>query len=58
MQVPIHIVIGPPLVLPQISNPSDDDARKYLNLYIDAMQDLCSRHKHDSGYGNTQFVVI
>lgn len=58
MQVPMYIVIGAPLLLPQISNPSDDQVRKFLDLYIDAMESLCSRHKHDAGYGNTEFLVV
>ena len=58
MQVPVHVVIGSPVVLPQISNPSDKEVQHYLDLYITAMERLCERYKHETGHGNVQFHVV
>lgn len=51
-------MIGSAILLPKLSNPSDDQVRKYLDMYIAAMEGLCSRHKHKAGYGTTDFVIV
>ena len=58
MQVPIHVVIGTPLHVPQIQNPTDNQAQVYLDMYIEAMEGLCKRYKHETGHGDMQFQII
>ncbi|CAK4663693.1 hypothetical protein LEN26_001373 [Aphanomyces euteiches] len=38
-------VVGKPIQLPTIANPTREDVEKYHKIYIDAMQDLFDRHK-------------
>ena len=52
------VVFGKPIVLPKIDNPSETEIRKYLDLYISAMEAICEQHKHQAGYGNTVFKVM
>ena len=52
------VVFGPPIVLPQMENPSESEVRKYLNMYISAMEGICERHKEMAGYGDTIFKVV
>lgn len=52
------VVFGKPIVLPTIDNPSESEIRKYLNMYIAAMEGICERHKVQAGYGNTIIRVL
>ncbi|KAG9403122.1 hypothetical protein AC1031_006666 [Aphanomyces cochlioides] len=38
-------VVGKPIQLPTIPNPTREDVEKYHKIYIDAMQDLFDRNK-------------
>ncbi len=58
LQVPMLVVFGKPLELPKIKNPSDDEVQKYLQMYIEAMEALCEKHKNSAGYGNTIIKVV
>ena len=58
MQVPMTVVFGKPIILPQIDDPTEKEIRKYLDLYISAMEGICERHKQIAGYGNTVFKVV
>lgn len=57
-KVPMHVVFGKPIELPRIESPSDAEIRKYLDLYIAAMEGICENHKHTAGYGDTIFKVV
>ena len=57
-QVPMTVVFGKPIVLPKIDNPTESEIRKYLGLYIAAMEGICERHKVQAGYGDTRFTVL
>ena len=57
-QVPVHVVIGSPLHVPQIQNPTEKQAQVYLDMYIEAMEGLCKRYKHETGHGNMHFQII
>ncbi len=57
-QVPVHVVIGTPVLLPQMDNPTDEEVQQYLDMYITAMEKLCERYKHETGHGDMQFQVV
>ncbi|MDP2435781.1 MAG: hypothetical protein Q8P67_08575 [archaeon] len=44
-RVPVTSVCGEPLHLPRIEQPSDDETRRYLDLYIAKLQALYEQHK-------------
>ena len=52
------VVLGKPIVLPKLDNPSESTIRKYLDLYIAAMEGICERHKAQAGYGDITFTVL
>ena len=58
LQVPVHVVFGLPIELPRIDSPSADQIHHYLQLYIEAMEALCEKHKHRAGYGSTLYKVV
>jgi hypothetical protein len=39
------VVIGKPLVLPQIENPTDDDVDRYHDLYMRVLSEIFDRNK-------------
>jgi hypothetical protein len=48
--VAIHIVVGKPLALPKIEQPTKDDVAKWHNKYIAALKQLFEDHKQEA-YG-------
>ena len=52
------VVFGKPIELPKTEHPSKEEIQKYLQLYINAMQALCQKHKDGAGYGGTTFKVV
>ncbi|KAL0040691.1 hypothetical protein WJX79_001880 [Trebouxia sp. C0005] len=57
-KVPVHVVIGTPVLLPQMDNPTDEEVQQYLDMYITAMENLCKRYKHETGHAEMQFQVV
>ncbi|XP_027791697.1 acyl-CoA wax alcohol acyltransferase 2 [Marmota flaviventris] len=51
-------VVGEPLALPKIENPSKDLVAKYHTLYIDALRKLFDQHKTKFGISETQELVV
>ncbi|KFO29875.1 Acyl-CoA wax alcohol acyltransferase 2, partial [Fukomys damarensis] len=51
-------VVGEPLSLPKIENPSEADVAKYHELYIDALRKLFNEHKTKFGISETQELEI
>ncbi|KAG7397775.1 hypothetical protein PHYBOEH_000229 [Phytophthora boehmeriae] len=43
--VDLITVVGKPLILPRIANPTRDDVKKYHELYVQALQDLFDKYK-------------
>jgi hypothetical protein len=58
LQVPMLVVFGKPIELPKMDHPSKEEIQKYLQLYVNAMQALCQKHKDSAGYGGTTFKVV
>lgn len=58
LQVPMHVVIGRPLHIPQMDNPCDEDVQHHLDLYITAMEKLLDKYKHETGHTDMQFQVV
>nr|XP_012591697.1 acyl-CoA wax alcohol acyltransferase 2 isoform X2 [Microcebus murinus]XP_012591698.1 acyl-CoA wax alcohol acyltransferase 2 isoform X2 [Microcebus murinus]XP_012591699.1 acyl-CoA wax alcohol acyltransferase 2 isoform X2 [Microcebus murinus]XP_012591700.1 acyl-CoA wax alcohol acyltransferase 2 isoform X2 [Microcebus murinus]XP_020140704.1 acyl-CoA wax alcohol acyltransferase 2 isoform X2 [Microcebus murinus]XP_020140705.1 acyl-CoA wax alcohol acyltransferase 2 isoform X2 [Microcebus murinus] len=55
---PVTTVVGEPLPLPKIENPSQETVAKYHALYIDALRKLFDEHKTKFGISETQELVI
>jgi hypothetical protein len=41
----LHVVVGPPVELPKLEQPSQEDVNKYHALYVQALQALFEKHK-------------
>ncbi|XP_021536244.1 acyl-CoA wax alcohol acyltransferase 2 isoform X1 [Neomonachus schauinslandi] len=55
---PVTTVVGKPLPLPKIENPSQETVAKYHTLYIDALRKLYDQHKTKYGISETQELVL
>ena len=51
-EVPLETVIGNPIRLPKIDNPSNEEIDKWHRLYIEKLQDLFNRNKAKFGYAD------
>ncbi|XP_042550854.1 acyl-CoA wax alcohol acyltransferase 2 [Dipodomys spectabilis] len=52
--IPVTTVVGKPLLLPKIVNPSQEIVDKYHQLYIEALRKLFDEHKTKYGISETQ----
>ncbi|XP_014691090.1 acyl-CoA wax alcohol acyltransferase 2 [Equus asinus] len=55
---PVTTIVGKPLPVPKIENPSQEMVAKYHALYIDALCKLFDQHKTRFGISETQELVI
>lgn len=56
--VALHTVLGAPLQLPHIAEPTVEQVNKYHHLYIDALTELFETHKGQFGYGDRKLQVL
>ena len=56
--VALHTVLGAPLQLPHIAEPTTEQVSKYHQLYIDALTQLFDTHKTRFGYENRKLQVL
>jgi len=56
--VALHTVIGSPLKLPKIQNPSPQDVKHWHAQYMEAMQTLFDTHKEKFGYGDRKLEMM
>jgi hypothetical protein len=51
-------VIGKPIVVPKLENPSDEEIKKYHVLYMDEIARLFNTYKHDFDMGEVTLRII
>ena len=57
-RVPVTSVCGEPLHLPRIEQPSDDETRRYLDLYIAKLQALYEQHKNYNLDPHKKLIIL
>ncbi|XP_058906178.1 acyl-CoA wax alcohol acyltransferase 2 [Kogia breviceps] len=55
---PVTNIVGKPLPLPKIENPSKETVVKYHMVYIDALHKLFGQYKTKFGFSETQELVL
>jgi len=55
---PMHVVIGEPIPVPKIEDPSKEEVEVYLQMFIHSIQDIFEKYKQVSGQGGTELVVL
>jgi hypothetical protein len=56
--IPLHTVVGSPLKLPLIANPTDAEVAKYHQEYINKLTEIFDTYKHQFGYGERSLEVL
>ncbi len=54
----IDTVVGPPIAVPKIANPTQEQIDEYHQRYIDALQRLFDEHKVLFGLGQDDKLII
>jgi 2-acylglycerol O-acyltransferase 2 len=57
-RIPITSVCGKPLELPKIPEPTDEEVRRYLDLYIRELETLYENYKHLNLNDKKKLVII
>ena len=55
---PLVVIIGKPIVLPKIDNPSNEVIEKYHSQFIEAYEKLYNDHKDDYGCKDISLNII
>jgi len=55
---PLTLVVGSPLHMPKLENPTKDDVDKHHDRYMTELEALFSRHKENTGYGGVNLKLI
>lgn len=55
---PLTIVIGKPISVPLIPNPTDAEIKKYQNIFLDAIAKVYESNKDDNGMGHMILKII
>ncbi|GAB4815313.1 hypothetical protein N2152v2_002359 [Parachlorella kessleri] len=56
-KVPMTIVVGRPIPVPKLENPSDAEVAKYLDHFIHSIQRIWDDYKEKAGYKNMELVI-
>lgn len=55
----IHVVIGPAIDVPKLGEELDQEViDKYHSIYLEELEALFERHKHEAGYGERKLKII
>lgn len=52
------MIVGKPIPVPKIEEPSQEDIQKFLKIFIEQMKDLYERHKISTGHANSRLVIL
>lgn len=56
--VALHTVVGSPLQLPRVANPSDSDVAQWHAAYVAALTEIFETHKARFGYADRTLEVV
>lgn len=56
-QVPLTIVVGKPILVPQVDAPTPEQISDYLSRFISELEGLFERHKAEAGYPELTLTV-
>lgn len=55
---PVRVVVGKPVRVPHVANPSDDEAREVQKLYIDELQRIFDKYKDEYSPNRVEELTI
>lgn len=57
-QIPMTVVVGKPIEVPQRDSPSAEEVQAFLQRFIDATDDIFRRHKAAAGYPDATLTIL
>ena len=57
-QVKVTMVVGSPIEVPKVEQPSKEQVQQYLDCFIAEMKVLFEKHKASAGYPELQLTII
>lgn len=54
----LYMVIGKAIPVPHIKDPSTEEIQKYLQLFIQGMQEIYLKHQAEAGYPHSKLVIM
>lgn len=57
-RVPLYMVIGRPIQVPKVEEPSAEQIQHYLDLFIGRLEQMYEQHKAKAGYPDSKLVVM
>ena len=52
------MVIGKAVKVPHVQNPGPEEIQKYLQLFMDGMQEIYHKHQAAAGYPHSKLVIM
>ena len=56
--IPLHTVIGSPLKLPVIKEPTKEQVEEWHGKYIECVKEVFDNHKERFGYGDRELEIV
>ncbi|KAL4421076.1 hypothetical protein ABPG77_001371 [Micractinium sp. CCAP 211/92] len=56
-QVPMYIVVGKPITVPRIEEPTQEQVEEYLGKFITSMERMFKEHKKAAGHENATLTI-
>jgi hypothetical protein len=56
--IPLHTVVGSPLQLPLIADPTNEEVAHWHAKYMEALTELFDTHKERFGYGDRVLEIL
>lgn len=57
LQMPLNIVVGRPIEVPQRADPSAEEVERYLQQYIAAIERIFEQHKAAAGHPAAKLTI-
>jgi 2-acylglycerol O-acyltransferase 2 len=54
----VTIVLGDPILVPRIAEPSKEESEKYLGLFINEMEALFYKYREEAGYPDLRLEIL
>ena len=55
---PVTLVIGDPIHVPKVEQPTNEECQKYLDQFVSDLKALFYKHREDAGYPTQELMIL